>query len=285
MRRAFVYGYPVGHSLSPAIHNAAFRAAGLHVEYAVREVAPPALAAAVADLRAEDVLGTNVTVPHKVAVLDLVDEVDAVARTVGAANTIHNRGGRLWATNTDVGGFARSLERAHFAVEGVSALLLGAGGAARGVAYALLDGGARRLLIANRTVQRAERLAAEMGGLFPALEVKPSGLDSLTGDELRGCDLVVNSTSLGMSEDRSPLDPSRLSPRARVIDIIYAPARTLLLRRAEAAGLRTLNGLPMLVEQAALAWEIWTGRVAPIEVMFEAAEAALRRRETERAAS
>jgi shikimate dehydrogenase len=285
MRRAFVFGFPALHSLSPAIHNAAFRAAGLDVEYAAREMPPADLAAAVADLRSPNVLGTNVTVPHKVAVMELVDEVDEIARTVGAANTIHNRGGRLWATNTDVGGFARSLAAAEIPLDGVDVLLLGAGGSSRAVAYALLSGGVRRVLVANRTPERAARLAVEMRALFPRATVEASGLHDLSRGRVAGCSVVVNTTTVGMRERASPIDPILLPIDGAVVDIIYTPTRTTLLDRAEAAGLRTLNGLPMLVHQAALAWEIWTGRPAPLGVMFEAVDAVLARREAARARS
>ena len=278
-RRAFVYGYPIGHSLSPQIHNGAFRARGLDVDYAAREVSADELPGAVADLRAEGVLGANVTVPHKVAVFDLVDEVDDVARRVGAVNTVQNRAGRLWATNTDVPGFARSLRDADITVPGRSAVVLGAGGAARAIGYALLDAGARRLLLANRTVERAERLAADLGELFPAACLVTRPLDRLAMDDLDECELLVNTTTVGMGEERSPLEAELLPRGAAGADIVYQPARTLLLRDAETAGLRTLGGLPMLVHQAAVAWELWTGQEAPLGVMFEAAEAALAERQ------
>jgi shikimate dehydrogenase len=281
-RSAFVYGYPIAHSISPPIHNAAFQARGLDVVYAAREVAPERVAEAVADLKAEHVLGANVTVPLKEAVLGLADARDEAADVIGAANTLYKRAGLLRATNTDAEGFARSLEAAGIGARGAAALLLGAGGSARAVAFALLGHGVGDLLVANRTLERAERLAAELRDRFPWASVRAAALVDLGRQEVVDRGLIVNTTTVGMHTHDSPLAAELLPPRGAVVDIIYNPARTRLLREAESAGLRTLNGLPMLVFQAAAAWEIWTGQEAPVGVMFEAAERALVEREQAR---
>jgi shikimate dehydrogenase len=274
-RRAFIFGFPIGHSISPRIHNAAFAAAGLDVVYAARAVAPADLAGAVQELRSADVVGANLTVPHKEQVLGLVDEVANEVRLIGAANTIHQVDGRLLASNTDAPGFARSLVEADILVSGASAILLGAGGSARAVAQALLGAGLGRLVIANRHVARAERLAADCVERFPAARLEHCALAELDASRLEGAGLVVNTTTVGLHGDETPLEVRTLAAGTAVVDIIYNPPRTRLLREAAAAGLPTLNGLPMLVHQAAIAWETWMGQPAPLDAMWTAARAAL----------
>jgi shikimate dehydrogenase len=274
-RRAFIFGFPIAHSISPQIHNAAFAAAGLDVYYAAREVAPADLPSAMQDLRMTDVVGANLTVPHKEAVLTLVDGIADEVRLIGAANTVHQAGGRLMASNTDAPGFARALIEADIVVGGGKAVLLGAGGSARAVAQALLGAGLDRLIIANRHVERAYRLAADCGERFPAARLEPCALATLAAPGLTGACLVVNTTTVGLHGDDSPLAVDLLPASAAVVDIIYNPPRTRLLREAAAAGLPTLNGLPMLVHQAAIAWETWMGQPAPLDAMWAAARAAL----------
>jgi shikimate dehydrogenase len=282
-RRAYVLGDPIGHSISPAIHNAAFQARGVDVKLAAWHVKPEELAAVVNSLRADDVLGATVTVPHKEAVPKLVDEVDEAVRVIGAANTIHNHAGHLWAGNTDAAGFARSVAEAGIEIGGARVVLLGAGGAARAVAEALLRGGAASLLVANRHLQRALRLKNQFAPRHPGAMIAAKALDALGPEDLRDCALLVNTTTVGMQGDQTPL-PRGLLPRSgAVVDIIYNPPQTRLLREAGTAGLHTLNGLPMLVLQAAAAWEIWMGQPAPLEAMFAAAEGALSTRARTRA--
>src|SRR5438552_4082719 len=171
--RAFIYGCPIGHSISPAIHNAAFEARQLRVTYEARKVSSSDLAAGIERLRHADVLGANITVPHKEAVLGLVDQIGAEVRLIGSVNTIHNRSGKLVGSNTDAAGFGRSLEQAGVMVERQSTLLLGAGGSARAVAYALLSAGVRDLIIANRTIDRAAKLASSFEKRFPRALIRP----------------------------------------------------------------------------------------------------------------
>lgn len=269
MKRAFLLAYPAGHSLSPAMHNAAFAQLGILARYEALEVAPDALAAAVAELRRPEVYGANVTIPHKVAVMSLLDELSEEARRIGAVNTIVNRDGRLTGCNTDAAGFLRALrEDGGFEPAGVSAVVLGAGGAARAVAYALLRAGVSRLALYNRTPSAARALAASLEREAKVEVLEPSALP----EAVRASQLLVNATSVGMAQPgeasaRSPLEPRLLPREGFVCDLVYRPAQTRLLREAAAAGLRVQNGVPMLVYQGAEAFGHWTGQAAPVQVM------------------
>jgi shikimate dehydrogenase len=274
-RKALLLGSPVAHSLSPAIHNAAFAATGLKVHYQVREVGVEGLTDAVEGLRDANVVGANVTVPHKQAVLGLVDQLDSTAEMIGAVNTIVNRGGRLWATNTDSLGFSRALRDEEIEIRGRDVVLLGAGGSARAVAHALLRDQACSLLIANRHENRAAELAAELASIYPSQGVRSLALSRLNQEQLAGAGVVVNTTTVGLTDSLAPLEARYLPADATVVDIIYNPPRTRLLRDAERAGLRAVNGLGMLVHQAAAAWELWTGQQAPLNEMWLAARRAL----------
>lgn len=265
-------GYPLGHSLSPIMHGAAFAALGLDAEYSLWETPPAQLAGRVATLREPPFLGANVTIPHKERVVALLDEVSPLARRAGAVNTIVRRGATLRGENTDIGGFLWPLRAGGAALDRWRVTILGAGGAARAVAVALLDAGVPRLTIANRTVERARALAQALGD--ERVEALQLG-DSWLGGALARSDLVVNATAAGWrAEDPPPLAPDllqRLPDHALVYDLTYR--RTPLLRAAGARGLATLDGLPMLVEQGALAFQFWTGREAPRAAMWAAAQA------------
>lgn len=279
-RVAGILGHPVGHSLSPVFQGAAFAASGLDIRYERWETRPDELAGRVAALRHADCIGANVTIPFKEAVIPLLDELGGQSARVGAVNTIVNREGRLFGFNTDGPGFVAALrhERA-FEVAGKSFLLFGAGGAARGIAFALADARAQVVAIANRSPERAQRLAGDVAAVSPGCRVM-----AVTPAEPRGgYDCLVNCTSMGMAgggaEAALPCDLTDARPSGLVVDIVYAPARTPWLAAAEATGLRLLGGLPMLIYQGALAFELWTGVPAPVEVMFEAARSELARRE------
>ncbi|HZP26358.1 MAG TPA: shikimate dehydrogenase [Dehalococcoidia bacterium] len=278
MKRVGVIGYPLGHTLSPVLQQAAFDALGIEARYEAWETPADRLSEVVATFRDEDCLGANVTVPHKQAVIPLLDELDPLAQRTGAVNTIVNRQGRLRGYNTDVAGFQRALAAAGYEPGGRRAVVLGAGGAARAVVLALLEAGAGWIGVHNRTRQRAERLVAELrsGVTGGALSVVSEGGLAEAAPE---ADLVVNSTSVGMqgsgSENASPLSPEQLPRRGLIVDIVYRPAETRLLREARSRGLQTLGGLPMLVYQGAAAFELWTERPAPVEVMMAAAQRAL----------
>ena len=276
---AGIFGYPIGHSISPAMHNAAFERAGIDAVYEAWETASDDLAEGVSSLRGENYLGANVTVPHKQAVMEHLDEIDDLAARIGAVNTIVNQSGRLIGSNTDALGFINSLQsEAGVIVVGMKIVLIGAGGAARAAAYALADAKAGALTIANRTVERAESLVAELretGAEATAFSIA----DPYFLSACERADLIVNSTSVGMlhgpAEDESPIPASAISPGCVVYDMVYNPIKTPLLKDAENAGAQVVGGLPMLVYQGAAAWTRWTGRDAPVEVMFGAAKEAL----------
>ncbi|WP_242868876.1 shikimate dehydrogenase family protein [Desulfotomaculum copahuensis] len=367
-----LFGFPVAHSFSPVMHNAAFAALGLDYVYAAFPVSPEQLPAAVAAVRALDLAGVNVTVPHKENVPSLLDDLTPGARLAGAVNTIVHRDGRLKGHNTDGSGFVRALaEEAGFDPGGKTALILGAGGAARAVAVHLALAGAASVLVANRTVSRAAALAALLNGhtaaradftgwpenFEPGARPGPSGpgrgfdaagrskspfapeksmagvpaathdtggiLAGIAGDApaarlpdagtvpavsgvahdvcvrvaeraagggkslaapgtsrtagfsrfVRDADLIVHTTPLGMHtrQDTCPPFPfDLLRPGQVVVDLVYNPPRTVFLTRAAAAGTRVYNGLGMLLYQGALAFELWTGRAAPLDVMRRA---------------
>lgn len=268
--RYLLFAHPAGHSVSPAMHAAAFAAVGLDATYEARDVPPAGLAAAVAGLRHDPWRGANVTVPHKTAVVPLLDHLRATARRLGAVNTIVREGDRLVGENTDLDGFARALADLAAAPAGGRVVVLGAGGAARAVVAALADRGAA-LAIHNRTRARATDLVAHLGVPAHVLD------DAALADAVAEADLLVQTTSVGMAggPPGSPL-PAGVLPRAgAVVDLVYRPAVTPLLAAALAAGLAVQNGLPMLVHQGAAAFEAWTGRPAPVDAMGRAAEAAL----------
>ena len=280
-QRLGIIGHPIGHSISPLFQQAALDAIEFDGTYEPWDVAPDGVGDFVADLRAPGTLGINVTVPHKEAVIPFLDEVDDWASTAGAVNTIVNREGRLTGHNTDGIGFLRALrEGAGFEPRGQAALVLGAGGSARGVVYALARAGAARLVIANRTLKRAQRLAqisSDSG--VPADAVALSEARNAAS----GVSLIVNCTSMGMvhgpDETGSPLSAADIPSTALVNDLVYNPLETPLLREAAQAGASTLGGIQMLVYQGAASFEMWTGQPAPVAVMLEAATVAMRARE------
>lgn len=263
-------GDPVSHSLSPALHNAAFAADGLDLAYLACRVAPEALPRAVAGLHALGALGANVTLPHKEAAARLADARAPEAAATGAANTLVRAGGLWRAHNTDVAGFLGPL--AGRGLEGAEATVLGAGGAARAVVYALLTALAPgRLTLAARRTGQAEALAADLSAhdARGALAVAPLA-------EAPPARLVVNCTPLGMSgmEDLTPFTGA-LGRGQIAYDLVYRPAQTRFLREAQAHGAETIGGLPMLVGQAAEAYRLWTGRPMPAETARAAAVRAL----------
>lgn len=271
MRVAAVIGSPVEHSLSPVIHNAAFDALGLDWRYFALAVPPGQAADAVAAMRALRLGGMSVTMPHKDAVAAAVDEVVPGAAALGAVNCVSWRGTVLVGDNTDGAGFLDALRRD----EGVDpagrrALVLGAGGAARAVVHALAGAGAAEVVVANRTADRGAAAAALAG---------PVGRTGGPADAA-GCDLVVNATSVGLAggDTRPPIDPARLGPGQLVVDLVYEPATTPLLTAARAQGAVAVNGLGMLIHQAAHAFRRWTGEDPPLAVMSAAATAELARR-------
>ncbi len=277
MKRLAVIGYPIAHSISPALHGAALESCGIDASYVRQEVKPADLPAFIAALRDGSWLGINVTVPHKESVIPFLEELTPEARAIGAVNTVTVSGGRLIGYNTDGVGFLRSLEEhGRFDLEGQKVVVLGSGGAARAVAWSLCRGGAAQVSLCNRHLERAQRLAAVAAGWQTRTTVmaEPWDLASM-GERIAEAGLLVNATSVGLAAHETPLPADLVAEGILVVDLIYNPRPTRLLREARARGARTLDGLPMLVYQGAAAFELWTGQKAPVEAMFAAAETAL----------
>ena len=271
-----IIGDPIEHSMSPVMHNAAFEALGLDYAYLPFHVRQEELPGAVVGIRALNVVGLNVTIPHKVAVIPLLDKLDPLAEKVGAVNTIVKENGKLVGYNTDAPGFMQALRSKGIDLEGKNILILGAGGASKGISFILAEAGAS-LVILNRTLTRAEELASQIAQYYHR---KPEAMTLSEENLARGLDevdVLVNTTSVGMVPDvnQTPVPARLLNPNLVVCDIVYNPLETRLLREARAAGARTIDGLDMLVWQGALAFEKWTGQKAPFAVMKQAAVKAL----------
>ena len=268
-RLCAVYGRPIAHSASPAMQNAAFAALGMNWRYLAFEVDPKHLRAAIAGAKAMGFAGLNLTVPHKLLAVDMMDALDESAKNWGAVNTIKFEAGEAVGFNTDASAVVTAL-RDDLGVElcGASILLLGAGGAGRTTALKLASENVGELFLVNRTQSKAEEIAVEIKKKFPAVNVA-------TVYPTDKVDLILNATSLGLKHgDASPLDESQFSlQQARAVyDMIYRPAETALLKAAQTAGCQTANGLGMLLHQGARAFEIWTGQPAPLGVMRRALE-------------
>ncbi len=265
-----VIGDPIGHSKSPLMLNRAFRETGVNGVYAAFHVKPEQLEDAIAGVRGLGIGGLNVTIPHKVRVMAYLDEIDESARAIGAVNTIVNDGGRLVGYNTDGIGYVRSLkEEAAADLSGKKIVVLGAGGAARGIVWALSREKPASIQIANRTWEKARDLAAHTGAENNA------GVSAIRWEELREAaaeaDIVVNTTSVGMSPNvaDTPMDPDWLKPGAIASDLIYNPMTTAFLERAQKRGCKIHGGVGMFVYQGAYAFEYWTGLSAPAAAMRE----------------
>lgn len=277
MKYAGLIGYPVRHSLSPQMHNAAFHALGIEAHYTLWETPLSELEARVQSLRDPQILGANVTIPHKEAVLPWLDVIDAQAERIGAVNTIVNREGRLYGYNTDAPGFLRALQEQAgpaYTLQDKHAVILGSGGAARGAAVALLDSHVSTLTLVGRTAAHIEALVAHLRR-HNAGTCHLSGV--LLGTEAVHCaitraDVLVNTTSVGLKEGDETLlvEAAWLTPTTLVMDMIFRPPQTPLLRLAQACGCSTLNGLTMLLYQGTLAFALWTGCTPP-EVTMRAA--------------
>ncbi|MBI3610951.1 MAG: shikimate dehydrogenase [Nitrospirae bacterium] len=268
-----IMGYPIRHSLSPLMHNAAFEALGLDCRYIPLEVKPRQVRSALNALRRLGFRGFNVTIPHKRRILSFLDRLTPEARFIGAVNTVEIRNGRLIGHNTDGRGFYRAFaEATGRSLRGKRTLILGAGGAARAVAFQSTLEGAASVAVANRSLARAAGLIRDLRRRTRrcAVSVLPWTDAALTWG-VGQADVVINATSVGMSPTDPPLLLSRvLRPDQIVCDLVYQPPITPLLREARRAGATAVGGLGMLVHQGALAFEIWTGRRPPIEIMQEA---------------
>jgi len=268
MKKLFLFGSNIAYSISPAICNAALPLMGLDWHYALWDLTAEALPEAVAYLRRDDCIGANVTIPHKEAIFGLVDELSDSARDIRAVNTIINRGGRLVGDNTDGIGFMQALREAQFDPRGAHVLILGAGGAARGVAFALGQAGAASLTLVNRTQSRALALANELRRHSPQLLATADPADMPAS-----ADLVVNSLPPSVPFDLGPL---RLSRNVLAFDLTYRPTETPFMREVARTGARVMNGTAMLVYQGAASLKLWSGREPDVSVMFQAAHQTLR---------
>lgn len=283
-KRAGVIGHPLGHTKSPAIFAAAFAAAGIDATYEAWDTPADLLEGRIDALRGADFLGANVTTPHKEAVLPLIDGAVGVASQIGAVNTIVHQDGKLAGHNTDVAGFARALkEDARFEAHGRRALILGAGGAARAVAAALVDEKASVVFVVGRQPKKTEGVALALKRTTPAGTTITWAYwgDGAFQRALRESDLVVNCTPIGTAgsttEDQSPVDASLIRADATVFDLVYNPQETPLVAGAKARGAKAVSGLGMLVYQAAESFRLWTGRDADVAAMMEAARASFAR--------
>jgi len=263
-----VIGYPVGHSLSPAMHNAAFKKLGINAAYLPFEVEPKYLGKAIEGLKALGIGGVNVTIPHKETVIKYIDNLSHEARLMGAVNAIVNKKGRLSGYNTDVFGFLKSLrEDLRFQAKGRTIFVIGAGGASKAVCFGLAIEGAKRIILTDAADEKALALACEVelktGCECIALRINSRGIP----DMILNSQLLVNATPCGMKEnDASPVNTAYLHEHLSVFDLVYN-RKTKLIKIAGQKGLKASSGLNMLLFQGAKAFELWTGRRAPVEVM------------------
>ena len=266
-KRVVLIGHPVAHSLSGAMQQAAFDELGIDATYELWDRPPLILGDTIAELRSDDFLGANVTIPHKERVVPLVDRLTEEAHATGAVNTITREGKRLIGHNTDVPGFRTALDR----LVGKQkmprhAVVLGAGGGARAVVYGLITEGFQRIIVFNRHLHRAEGLVKHFGRTAAQMELRAMPWhESIIEAELAKTKVLVNATSIGLTSDESPIPAEVIPPDLLVLDLIYA--RTKLLRDAEAAGCTVADGELMLLNQGAAAFTLWTGQPAPLELM------------------
>jgi len=273
-----VLGHPVGHSLSPEMHNAALAVAGMDCVYVAFDVHPHRLAGALAGMAALGFVGANLTIPHKEAAVGMMADLSPEARALGAVNTVSFHDGLAIGHNTDVQGLLEPLLARGVMLQGLRAVVMGAGGAARGAVYGLMKSGAE-VTIVNRTVGRAEALAEHMGRALGVTAVRAAAAGSREAKEaLLGAGLLVNATSAGMAPDDNAMPDvpeAALRKGLTVFDLIYRPRETRLLRVARCAGCEVLNGVPMLVHQGAASFEAWFGVEPDVGAMERAVLAAL----------
>lgn len=268
MRTYCIIGDPVSHSLSPAMHNAAFKSLSMDDVYIAYKVSSHELKSSVESLRSVKISGFNVTIPHKIAVLQYLDEVDLLSRRAGAVNTVASIDGRFKGFNTDIQGFLQPLLNRGIDFRGLSVLLFGAGGSARAVVASLSSvTGISKLVVANRTYNKSSELSkqAELQGLTSSVSMIEEAKVMA-----KRFDLIVNATSVGLQSNESILDSEDIDGSSTVYDLVYRPVMTKLLENAREKGARIIYGYEMLLEQGAQAFEIWTGLKAPIPAMKKA---------------
>lgn len=272
-----IIGYPIGHSLSPLMQNAAINEAGLSYRYTAMPVHPEDLQSAILGLKALHFRGFNVTIPHKVNIIPFLDQIDEDAKMIGAVNTVSIEDGRLLGYNTDFCGFIADLENHDFTVERKHAVLLGAGGSARAVLWGLISGGVKSLTVGVRSIERANSVVSIFKSLID--------IDVFHWEDpnfqmrLQDADLLINTTPLGMSPNFDQVPPVNwifVRQNAFVCDLIYNPASTKFLELAKKNGNRTMNGMGMLVEQGAASLKIWSGISVSTKVMMEVLRVSLK---------
>jgi len=278
MKLCAVIGDPIEHSLSPTMHNAAFRVLKMNYVYVAVQVGKDRLKDAVEIIRNLNIAGVNVTLPHKVAVIKYLDRIDPLAKAIGAVNTIHNKNGKLTGYNTDGIGAVAALKEKIPQLRGKKTLILGAGGAARAIAFQLAKEGCK-LVILNRTESKAVELASSLKKKFKTPIVGAKLEKAKLRKELSNSDILINTTLVGMSPNTNAtlVTRSLMKPKLTVFDIVYNPIKTRLLKEAEVAGAKTIDGVNMLVYQGAESFKIWTGRNPPIKIMRNAVLKELRR--------
>lgn len=266
-----IIGYPLTYTLSPSMHNRAFKVLDLNFKYLPFVVGEEDVKAAIEGIRALKIKGINVTMPHKEAVIEFLDELSSEAMIIGAVNTINNDSGRLIGYNTDGTGFLRSLREESFDPEDRDTVILGSGGAAKAVAVALAQAGAKSITIVARKVEKAEEIKDRLESNFSQILVETLSFEGNLADTLSVGELIVNATPIGMKEsgDLLPVPLELINDRHFVYDLVYAPLETALLKAAKGRGAKVASGLGMLLYQAAAAFEIWTGISAPVDAMRE----------------
>ena len=269
-KRVVLIGHPVAHSLSGAMQQAAFDSAGIDASYELWDRAPIALGDAINEVRGDEFLGANVTIPHKERVVPMIDKLTEEAQATGAVNTLTREGRRLVGHNTDVPGFVAALDKLVGRQKMPrAAVVLGAGGGARAVVYGLVRAGFQRIIVFNRHLHRAESLVKFFSRSAAHMDLKAMPWhESIIESELAKTKVLINATSIGLASDVSPVPAEVITPDLLVLDLIYN--RTRLLRDAEAAGATASDGETMLLHQGAAAFALWTGKPAPLEVMSEA---------------
>jgi shikimate dehydrogenase len=269
-KRVVLIGHPVAHSLSGAMQQAAFDSAGIDAKYELWDRAPIALADAITEVRGDDFLGVNITIPHKERVVPLIDKLTEEAQATGAVNTLTREGRRLVGHNTDVPGFAAALDKLVGRQKMPrQAVVLGAGGGSRAVVYGLIRAGFQRVIVFNRHLHRAEGLVKFFGKSAAHMDLKAQPWhESIIESELARTKVLINATSIGLNDDTSPIPGELITGDLLVLDLIYK--RTRLLRDAESAGAAAQDGETMLLHQGAAAFTLWTGSPAPLAVMSDA---------------
>jgi shikimate dehydrogenase len=269
-KRVVLIGHPVAHSLSGAMQQAAFDKAGIDARYELWDRAPIALPDSIEEVRGDDFLGANITIPHKERVVPLIDKLTEEAQATGAVNTLTREGRRLVGHNTDVPGFVVALDKLVGRQKMPrAAVILGAGGGSRAVVYGLIRAGFQRIVVFNRHLHRAEGLVRYFAKSAAHMDLKAMPWhESIIESELAKTKVLINATSIGLNDDVSPVPAEVLTGDLLVLDLIYS--RTRLLRDAESAGAVAMDGETMLLHQGAAAFALWTGQAAPLEVMSEA---------------